>query len=178
MRKVTKQKYEQEIHDLMLCGHTREEAEKLATAFYNTSYADWLKERELHQKDIEKETQSQMFQESQSVKREKMLRQIKGFNKVTRDKKVAALISIGKTKQEALEIVNTDFKNVIRDTLRQADACSVFEMLPQNKTKKGFTSISVPPITEIEVEYYKLLLKGYTSDEAMRMIDEGLDDLS
>lgn len=164
---------EQNIKDAMLCGKTREEAEKFV---------------ELLEHPITSKTESMpevIFCETSNSKeyeihRENALKQIKGFSKDERVKKVQKLMSEGKTENEALQEIDCLFCSKIKDVLwniaKNDMVTSAKQYIP--RISDGVMSINVPPPNKDTVTYWKLFLKGYSKKDAQKMVNAGLDDIT
>lgn len=170
---ISEEMYNRDVEDLILCGHTRKEAEDLLDSAYNSpipksNYGESkLSFGEIKQ--IEKT----------DARREEFLRQIKGFDKKSRAKRVQSLRAKGKTKREALQIVDKAFQNKIYNVLLSVydlEMQDAMKDVPQNGQIK--MKIDVLPPDKYIIKYWKLVLKGYSKKDAKRMVRCGEDDLT
>lgn len=174
-QKVVPEKREEKIKLLMQCGgFSREKAEEITDNFYRVTGG---KEPE-----ISVISPNPQLDAEYEVKKMNALRNIKGFDKASREKRIAEFMCEGKTRDEAFELLDAEFESKILSVLRYWSHCyakakCMVRLTPEEKRHPHEILCDIT-ITDYDVKRHKLLLKGYTKNEAEQMVRDDLDDLT
>lgn len=170
-KEFDRQWYTNKINDLMLCGHTRDAAEKLVNDFLKLG-SNPDEKNDLITSDYY--TENPQKTKEREIRKRIALQEIKSFDKTSRLARINEVMSEGYTRDEALECVNWEFEHEIQKVLHRFEIERIKDVMPAKGLKSGTIDFD---LSGSNVKFYKLLLKGYSEDDAKRMVQNGEDDI-